>query len=140
MKINLLFKEKTYQLEIDNNMTIDELKTLIDEKGILSKKKQKLYYHQNEIIDGTLDENNINEDKEINLVRKTRLKNRCQFPTCNEKAILIVGDCRWCKSSFCHSHRLPESHQCINYGECKKNSFDRNAKLLSNMKCVSSKV
>lgn len=140
MKINLLRKDKTYEIQMEMNQTIDDLKLKIDNMGLLTKNKQKLYYNQKELIEGTIEENNISEDKNIHIVRKTKLKNRCQYPTCNEKAILIVGDCRWCKSSFCHTHRLPESHQCINYSDCKKYSFDRNAELVGNMKCVSSKV
>lgn len=140
MKIYLLFKDKTHEIQIENTQTIDDLKQMIDNMGILTKNKQKLYYNQNELIEGIIDENNITDDGKIHIVRKTKLKNRCQYITCNEKAILLVGDCRWCNSSFCHTHRLPESHNCINYKDCKKNSFDINARLVGNMKCISSKV
>ena len=140
MIINLGFKDKTYEVEMEPTQSVDDLKQKIDNMGILAQKKQKLYYNQNELIEGTIEENSVCEGKTIHIVRKTKLTNRCQYPTCNKKTILIVGDCSWCKSSFCHSHRLPESHQCINYSDCKKNSFDRNAELVGNMKCVSSKV
>ena len=140
MIINLDFKDKIYEVQMEPTQTVDDLKLKIDNMGILAQKKQQLYYNQNELIEGTIEENNICDGKNIHIVRKTKLPNRCQYPTCNKKAILIVGDCCWCKSSFCHTHRLPESHQCINYSDCKKNSFDRNAELVGNMKCVSSKV
>jgi predicted nucleic acid binding AN1-type Zn finger protein len=38
---------------------------------------------------------------------------RCNFPDCNLKILKLIGECKYCKNSFCSNHRLPETHLCL---------------------------
>jgi predicted nucleic acid binding AN1-type Zn finger protein len=42
---------------------------------------------------------------------------KCTYLDCKKRAILVVGDCRYCKGSYCGMHRLPESHTCVSRQE-----------------------
>lgn len=61
---------------------------------------------------------------------------KCQNIDCNNKVILIVGDCKWCSKKFCGTHRLPEEHLCEGLKDMKDSKFSINAKKLMNEKCV----
>lgn len=61
---------------------------------------------------------------------------KCQNSDCNNKAILIVGDCKWCSKKFCGTHRLPEEHTCKGLSNMKDSKFSINAKKLMNEKCI----
>ena len=73
-------------------------------------------------------------------IRVTKKKNRCAFPDCKKKCALLIGNCRYCESKFCESHRLPEVHQCSNIQECRDRHFIRNQDKLLSEKCVAAKV
>lgn len=58
---------------------------------------------------------------------------KCDFKnidTCNKKQALIIGYCKFCKKNFCAEHRLPESHQCEFYSDCKNSSYIKNKEKL----------
>ena len=44
---------------------------------------------------------------------------RCFYQKCHQKVALVVGTCRYCNSSYCLKHRLPEEHTCKNMNDCK---------------------
>ena len=55
----------------------------------------------------------------------------CDFKEgCHLKAVLITGDCKYCKLKFCNKHRLPESHYCENLQSCKDAHFQKNKEKL----------
>ena len=66
------------------------------------------------------------------------VKSKCS--TCGGKYANIIGDCKFCKCKFCLSHRLPESHNCINISICKDNAFSINSNKVMSEKCVASKI
>uniref|UniRef100_A0A6C0BM23 AN1-type domain-containing protein n=1 Tax=viral metagenome TaxID=1070528 RepID=A0A6C0BM23_9ZZZZ len=51
---------------------------------------------------------------------------RCVIEKCCNKAVLIVGDCKYCGGQYCLIHRLPESHHCTGLETCRKVHFERN--------------
>ncbi|ORX97773.1 hypothetical protein K493DRAFT_313931 [Basidiobolus meristosporus CBS 931.73] len=65
---------------------------------------------------------------------------KCTASGCSNRAVRIVGDCRYCQHKFCGQHRLPETHACPNLTTCKQNSFKTLADRLLSEKCVASKV
>lgn len=65
---------------------------------------------------------------------------KCHITDCNNKAILIVGSCNYCKHNYCGTHRLPEEHLCENMEELRKNKFNLNAKKVMSEKCVATKT
>ncbi|ORX97774.1 hypothetical protein K493DRAFT_313932 [Basidiobolus meristosporus CBS 931.73] len=65
---------------------------------------------------------------------------KCSVPNCHDRAVRIIGECRYCEHKFCGKHRLPEAHVCPNLTTCKQNSFERYADRLLSEKCVASKV
>ena len=36
---------------------------------------------------------------------------KCKEDGCN-RAVCLIGDCRYCDGKFCLKHRLPETHAC----------------------------
>ena len=56
------------------------------------------------------------------------------------RVAMIIGHCNYCKSDFCGTHRLPETHQCQAMASCKEIAFNRNAQKLEANKCVAAKV
>jgi predicted nucleic acid binding AN1-type Zn finger protein len=67
-------------------------------------------------------------------------KIRCSHGGCKRRAAVVIGDCRYCKSTFCLHHRLPETHACSEIDACKKLALHRNTRVLMESKCVGSKV
>lgn len=55
---------------------------------------------------------------------------KCQCNGCTHKAVLLVGDCKYCSGHYCGSHRLPEDHHCSGMDECRKRHFEKNKKTL----------
>jgi predicted nucleic acid binding AN1-type Zn finger protein len=45
---------------------------------------------------------------------------KCEFIDCKTKVLYIIGECKYCKFSFCGAHRLPEFHNCIKLDDYKK--------------------
>ena len=141
MFITIHYKNNTHQLEASEDDTILDIKEKVYSSFEKIKvNKQILYFNNIEIINGNLIDNNIIDGSKITLKKKTTIKNKCHYPDCSNKAIILVGDCKWCLGSFCHQHRLPEEHKCINLSDCKQKSFDINANLVNSMKCVANKV
>jgi predicted nucleic acid binding AN1-type Zn finger protein len=61
--------------------------------------------------------------------KKKKLIPRCF--TCKEKVnptIAMIGKCKFCEYIYCNTHRLPESHSCINQRTCNQEAFDINSK------------
>jgi predicted nucleic acid binding AN1-type Zn finger protein len=54
--------------------------------------------------------------------------------------VKIVGECRYCQSSFCSKHRLVEAHACSKIDSCKSASHAKLESKLMNEKTVASKV
>lgn len=59
---------------------------------------------------------------------------------CKDKAVKIIGDCRYCQQKFCGKHRLPEAHSCQNLNNCRLESAAKNTAKLMGEKCETSKV
>ncbi|RKO96829.1 nuclear protein, partial [Caulochytrium protostelioides] len=59
---------------------------------------------------------------------------------CGERAVKIVGTCRYCSANFCSRHRLPEAHACSNLQGCRDESIAKLEHKLIGEKCVASKV
>ncbi|KAI8919630.1 hypothetical protein BC831DRAFT_480952 [Entophlyctis helioformis] len=70
----------------------------------------------------------------------SKKSNTCQFGSCSDKIVKIVGDCRYCSSKFCSRHRLPEAHACSNLQSCRQASHEKLAGKLLNEKTVAAKV
>jgi len=70
-------------------------------------------------------------------------KTKCALNTCSDRAVAIIGTCRWCpteSNKYCHKHRLPEAHGCNGMQSCRQAAHDRNAGRLLGEKCVGNKV
>ncbi|KAI9205660.1 uncharacterized protein BJ171DRAFT_408729, partial [Polychytrium aggregatum] len=65
---------------------------------------------------------------------------KCSALGCTDRAVKIVGDCRYCASKFCSRHRLPEAHACPNIQSCRQDATARLSDRLMGEKCVASKV
>lgn len=66
------------------------------------------------------------------------LLNKCAF--CSKKAMMVIGDCIYCKCNYCNIHRLPEFHSCPEIEKCKLDSFQENYNKTINGKCVKSQI
>ena len=64
----------------------------------------------------------------------------CPIDGCQNKPAPIVGECRYCSSKFCSTHRLPESHMCVGLSACKTSSRLLLSERLLNEKCVAEKL
>ena len=53
---------------------------------------------------------------------------------------MIIGNCKWCNLHFCNTHRLPESHCCIQLNDCKNSAFNINQNKLEKEKTICRKV
>ncbi len=67
-------------------------------------------------------------------------KNSCALEGCSGRAVMIIGDCKFCSGKFCSKHRTVESHSCPNIEQCRQQHFEKNSLKLSNEKTVASKV
>ncbi|KAJ3088886.1 hypothetical protein HK102_007709 [Quaeritorhiza haematococci] len=65
---------------------------------------------------------------------------KCSCGGCGDRAVKIIGDCRYCTKKFCSRHRLPEAHACPNMQSCRQDSINKNTNKLLGEKCVASKV
>ena len=63
---------------------------------------------------------------------------RCAF--CKQKAGLLTFACKYCESSFCTQHRLPEEHACSHISEMKAKCKLDNTSNIRNNVCVSKKI
>ena len=144
MKLRLCYKESIQEISIDENNTILNLFQIIETTYNISIKKQILIYEsiQLKTNDTKIKDNNILDNSCIHISKK-KSKKQCPFGNCENKITVqsqLLGYCRWCNKTFCCEHRMPETHNCENYEDCRKSSFDKNAKLVGEMKCIQSKV
>ncbi|KAI9488723.1 hypothetical protein BDB00DRAFT_963364 [Zychaea mexicana] len=65
---------------------------------------------------------------------------RCAYGDCTDKAVKIIGECRYCESKYCGRHRLPEAHACDNITSCRQDAYDKNTSKLLRERCVANKV
>ncbi|KAI8901725.1 hypothetical protein BC833DRAFT_576409 [Globomyces pollinis-pini] len=64
---------------------------------------------------------------------------KCGFG-CGDRAVKIIGNCRYCTKNFCGRHRLPEAHACENINHCRQESATKNADRLMGERTVANKV
>ena len=141
-------KEIEKEIEIDETYKISDLKQDIEFLFNIVIKKQKIVLDNNQEIklgDSLIKDNQLSEENNTIHIsqKKLKKKNICPFEDCQTKITAqseLLGYCRWCNKTYCCQHRIPESHKCNNYDDCKKSCFDKNAKLVGDMKCVSSKI
>ena len=60
--------------------------------------------------------------------------------SCTNRAVLITGDCRYCKNHYCNTHRLPESHTCPNMVDVRSRAIERNTAAVMAGKTVEVKM
>ena len=90
--------------------------------------------------DITENNNPINNNNSVEKKKKKKKVPRCALDGCNKPQSIIVGNCKWCNLHFCNTHRLPESHCCIQLNDCKNSAFNINQNKLEKEKITCRKV
>ncbi len=65
---------------------------------------------------------------------------KCLHVGCNNKQNALIGKCKYCNNIYCVSHRLTESHCCINISDCYDEKYNNNNKILLHNKVVGKKL
>ncbi|KAI8977945.1 hypothetical protein BDB01DRAFT_801298 [Pilobolus umbonatus] len=139
MQITIQTHCDTFTLDVNLSDTIAHLKSMLEDR--LSMTHYRLLYQGQLLQTGSISDHSIQSGAIIQVCQIEKLKRRrCALKHCTDKVVNIIGDCRYCKSSFCSRHRLPESHTCINLLSCKQAAHERNSIKLLSERCVASKV
>ncbi|KAI9286421.1 ubiquitin-related domain-containing protein [Umbelopsis sp. AD052] len=125
---------------VESSATVESIKAKVEENA-----GYRLMYQGHELQQGQpLATYDIQDESTLILEQSAaparRKLTRCAFGTCTDKAVKIVGDCRYCEAKFCGRHRLPEAHACVNLTNCKQVAHERNSVKLLSERCVASKV
>ncbi|KAI8581194.1 hypothetical protein K450DRAFT_233568 [Umbelopsis ramanniana AG] len=124
---------------VESSATVESIQEKVEDKA-----GYRLMYQGHELQQGQpLATYNIQDESTLILEQPAparRKLTRCAFGTCTDKAVKIVGDCRYCEAKFCGRHRLPEAHACVNLTNCKQVAHERNSIKLLSERCVASKV
>ena len=65
---------------------------------------------------------------------------KCDLDGCNDRSVMLVGDCKWCKHHFCSRHRIPENHSCSGMQSCRQEAVNRVAERVLSERCAPTKI
>jgi len=141
MKIVLKTNTNQFELEIEENETIQNLKEKISKlEGQPPVKQQQLFYLEKLLEDSTTLSTYTFQPNLVLTLRVQSTANKCKHEGCTRRVAPIYGNCKFCSQNFCAQYRLPETHSCSNLKDCRQQSFEKNKEKLMKEKCVAVKV